>query len=84
MKPDEIRVSIAPRPPAGHGLDLIREPGPARANAIAAAQASLRTHVGLCGDRARAAATFAVDAAVDAAQRTDDDRRARADREGRS
>lgn len=50
--------------------DLLSAPGPVRARALAAAAASLNRDVGLCGDRCRAAATHAIDAAVKAARRT--------------
>jgi hypothetical protein len=49
-------------------LDVLTTPGPARSAAVTAATASLRTSIGVCGDRARAAATQAIDAAVAAAK----------------
>lgn len=67
MSEGKPTVRIMPRH-RSRGLALLADPGPARARAIAAAQASLRRDVGLCGDRARAAATHAIDEAIRAAQ----------------
>lgn len=53
----------------------LAEPGPARAAFLRAATASLRMDVGLCGDRARAAAQHALDRGL-AAARQEEDRRA--------
>lgn len=71
------RPTGMPDPPARRiELEVRREallelerPGPVRAAALDAATASLRRDVGLCGDRGRAAASHALDAAIAAAKR---------------
>jgi hypothetical protein len=50
-------------------LRELERPGPARARALAAGAAALRTETGLCGDRGRAVAQRTLDAALEAARR---------------
>lgn len=47
-------------------VDDLRHAGPVRAAAIAAASASLRMDLGVCGDRSRIIAQRALDRALDA------------------
>lgn len=61
-------------------VELITTPGPVRSAAVRAAAASLRMDVGLCGDRARAAAAHALDKGLLAAIAAQDKRANRADR----
>lgn len=67
-KPDvTLRLTLEDRRVA---LTALEQPGHVRSAALDAATASLRRDVGLCGDRGRAAASNAVDAAIAAAKRT--------------
>lgn len=51
-------------------LSRLQEHGPERSAAVAAAAASLKRDLGVCGDRARAIAGRAIDAALGAARRS--------------
>lgn len=76
MSSDDVRIRLAPQTASSERrlrtirnarrrfVADLREPGPLRSAAITAAAASLKRDVGVCGDRARAAAGRAIDAAL--------------------